>query len=253
MKRPISYTVITICRNAAETLARTVESVFVQRPLPGQYIFVDADSTDGTPAILRQARRDGRAAGVDVRVLRQPTPPPGEAGIPTAWNCALEHAAGQVVALLNADDWYEAGTVSKVLDLFAESPGPDIVSVPVRLCGSDGLPLGTVLRPRSLLWLPVLMPLPHPGMFVRRGVYHEVGLFDPTLSISADYDFVYRCRRAGKRIGYGSEPLVNMQIGGLAAQRRGVARYETLTVARRYCKLLGLPEAAFALRTLLGR
>lgn len=249
----MDYTVITICRNAEATLSRTVESVLSQTPAPRRYVLVDGGSTDGTRDILARTRTTGAEAGVDVKVLAQPTPGPQEAGIPTAWNCGLRHVVGDLVFLLNADDWYDEGAAAAVVAQFDRTPLPDIVAVPVRLCGADGRPTGKVLRPRPLGLLPVLMPLAHPGTFVRATLYDEVGPFDPTLSISADYDFVYRCHRAGKRFGFGTAPLVNMQTGGLAAQRRGVARYETLQVARRYGRWPVLPELAFALRTLLGR
>ena len=97
------------------------------------------------------------------------------------------------------------------------------------------------------------MPVMHPGCFVRRSVYDRVGDFDERYRISADYDFMYRCRRAGVVFHPLSQPLVNMQWGGMARQNLPTARRETLAIARRHCRIPGLPFLAYVLRRMMGR
>ena len=100
-------TVITICRNAAATLRRTVASVLAQTRRPDEYLFVDGQSDDGTPELLDTLCAELSAHGIAARWLRQEPPGPGAAGIPSAWNQGIAASTGDVIALLNGDDWYE--------------------------------------------------------------------------------------------------------------------------------------------------
>jgi glycosyltransferase involved in cell wall biosynthesis len=245
----VTYGVVTICRNAAETIERCLRSVFAQDVVPAQYIVVDGGSTDGTVATVRQVA-ESAPPGCDLRIVNQPPPADGVAGIPNAWNLGLRELRTDVVALLNADDWWEPTTATVVHAQFASQPGLDLLVSPIRIVGEDS---EWTLRPRPLWLLPFLMPVMHPGCFVRGRVYDQVGTFDERYRISADYDFIYRCRRAGMSFGSYPTPLVNMQWGGAARQNLGTARRETLAIARRHCRVPGLPHVAYLLRKMLGR
>lgn len=251
----MKITVITICWNSARTVARSVRSVLRQTCLPMEYLFVDGGSTDGTLELLSELSVEAAAVGVDWRVLAQERRA-GEAGIPSAWNQGLAQARGEVIALLNSDDWYEANALGQVLDAFAKQSltEPGLVVAPVTLVdAASGKPKKT-LYPKCLWWSEILMPVPHPGCFVHREIYFsQVGLFNCQYKISADYDFIWRCRRAGVKMTYLPASLVNMEMGGLANQSRRLARQETLAVARQYSRLPILPWMAWAMRTITGR
>lgn len=244
-------TLITICWNAAATIERTLNSVLAQSALPKQYLVVDGGSTDGTLEILEAAKAKFAAGGVDFRVLPQQRVP-GEAGIPNAWNQALRLAEGDFVAILNADDWYEAGVIAVVAQNFRDTDA-DAVVMPVTFRDDDG----KVVRELSAApfsALPWKMVLPHPGCFFRRRVYEQLGLYNTEYRISADYDFVWRCYKAGIRWSFMEDRLINMQAGGLADTGRKCARRETRKIAGKYCRWYDLrPGIAFLLRWLTGR
>lgn len=247
-------TVITICWNSERTLARCVRSVLTQSSRPVEHIVVDGGSTDGTLRVLAELAPEYAAAGVALRVLGQERRA-GEAGIPSAWNQGLTAARGELIALLNSDDWYEPSALASVQDAFAVAPppGPEMVVAPVNLVrGADG-GVEKTLYPKCLWLAEILMPVPHPGCFVRRGVYFsQVGLFDCRYRIAADYDFVWRCRKARVRMAFLPEPLVNMEIGGLANRSRRLARRETLAIACRHSRFPAPAWIAWGLRTLAG-
>lgn len=245
----MTYGVITICRNAATTIERCLRSVLAQAVPPEQYLVVDGGSADGTRELAAGWAKDF-APACEFVVLDQPPPPPGMAGIPHAWNLGLEHIRTDVVFLLNADDWLDPEAAAAVLAEFAEHPEADLLLSPIRIVDGENERL---LRPRPLWLFPFLMPVMHPGCFVRHRAYEKVGRFDERYRISADYDFMYRCRRAGLGFRSFPRPLVNMQWGGMARQNLPTARRETLAIARRHCRVPGLPFLAYALRRLLGR
>lgn len=247
-------TVITICWNSERTLSRCVRSVLAQSNRPLEHIIVDGGSTDGTLRVLEALAPEYAAAEVPLQVLAQERRP-NEAGIPSAWNQGLAAAQGEVIALLNSDDWYEPSALARVKDAFAAaSPELGMVVAPVNLVrGQDG-GVEKTLYPKCPWLIEVMMPVPHPGCFVRRDVYFsQVGLFDCQYKISADYDFIWRCRKAGVQMAYLPDPLVNMEIGGLANRSRSLARRETLAIARRHSRFPAPAWIAWGVRALVGR
>ncbi|MBT3287507.1 MAG: glycosyltransferase [Victivallales bacterium] len=245
----MTYGVVTICRNAAETVQRCIESVLAQSPPPAQYVVVDGGSTDGTLDKVGEMA-EGAPGSCEFSLVHQATPPDGVAGIPNAWNLGLRDLHADVVVLLNADDWLEPDAAGTVLAEFAAAPDADLMISPIRIVTGEG---ERILHPRPFWLFPFLMPVMHPGCFVRQRAYDRVGAFDERYRISADYDFMYRCRRAGCVFRSYAGPLVSMQWGGMARQNLPTARRETLAIARRHCPIPGLPWLAYLLRTLMNR
>jgi glycosyltransferase involved in cell wall biosynthesis len=241
---------VSICRNSAESIQRCIDSVLGQKLKPQEYIFVEGQSTDQTMKLLEENLPRLEAAGIKASILQQKRVP-GEAGIPAAWNQALALAQGDIVALLNSDDWYEPDCLQKVHESFADNPDIEALVCPIRL----HLPQGgqKLLAPRCLCLLPLLMPWPHPGSFFKASLYRRLGQYDTRYSIAADYDFVWRCHRAGVPWLALGDILVNMEGGGMANRNRGPARQETLAIARRHAPKSPLPYLAYALRKLSGR
>lgn len=243
---------ITICWNSAASIARTLDSVMEQTLRPDEYFFVDGGSTDGTLDILENYRPQFEALGVKFAVESQRRVQ-GEAGIPSAWNQALAHVKGDIVGLLNADDWYEPEALRLVSEAFDGPDAPEAVSAAVQMHHEDH-DREWVFVPGSLSALPWKMPVPHPGTFFKRSVYERLGLYDTHYRISADYDFVWRCSKAGIRWHSINEILVNMQLGGVADTSRALARKETFDIARRHSGFFDFrPALAWLLRAMTGR
>lgn len=247
-----TYGVVTICLNSADTLRRAAESVLGQTPAPRQYVFVDGGSTDATLDVVEDVIERGRHQCPDTAFLVLHQEPHG-GGIPGAWNMGIEALGTDVVFLLNSDDWYEPDCASTVLDALMAPSDADILVAPINVCRDQGDTSPVMRRSRSFCLFPVLMPVMHPGCFVRRSVYERAGLFDERYRISADYDFLYRCYRARMRFVRLGVPLTNMLTGGLASRSRARARRETCAAGLRHCRMPLLPLAAYCLRAALRR
>ncbi len=246
----MSITLITICLNSAATLKRCIDSVLLQTCKPDEYLFVDGGSSDATPAIIAEQLPRLQAAGIRAKVIQQEQVPE-VAGIPAAWNLGLENASGDIIALLNSDDWYEPQALQTVSETFAVGNELDGVVCPVNLL-TEGKII-RVLPTRSLRWLPVLMPVPHPGCFFHRRLYERLGHYDTRYHLSADYDFIWRCRKKSARLQYLTQALVNMEAGGMANRNRKLARNETYVIAKRHTPWLALPRIAWLLRATFER
>jgi GT2 family glycosyltransferase len=163
--------------------------------LPREYLIVDGASVDGTMDIIRETfvARGEASRTIDVKFLQQG----GSRGISAAWNMALPHCSSDVVFILNSDDWYERECAATALGAFGNNPRADIVVASARTYKRGATVPYRILRNRPEYLLPVLMPFVYVSCFVRRTVYARVGGFDPKLAFAMDYDFLWRCKKAG--------------------------------------------------------
>ena len=244
-------TLITICWNSVKRIERCVASVLAQELPPTEYIFVDGGSTDGTLELLENLSSRLESKGITTRIIHQ-VRRDGEAGIPSAWNQGIEAAHGDVIALLNSDDFYHPDTLSTAVHALEAQPDAEMFAAAIDLEDADGKKVGE-LHPRCLCLAEFLMPLAHPACFITRRLYDRIGLYDTSYRISADYDFVWRCRLANARLIYSQECLVTMETGGLANSNRAAARNETLRIARKHSRFPILPYLAWLARNITGR
>lgn len=203
----MKISIVTVAFNSDRTIADTLRSVAVQTYPKVEHIVIDGASTDDT---LQQVRQHG----AHVAMLR--SEPDG--GIYDAMNKGLALASGDFVGFLNADDMLASPDAVAAIARAAAAPEIGAVCgdlVYVRADRPD-----EVLRhwrcgtysPRQLRfgWMP-----PHPTFYLRRSLLEQVGGFDVRLRIAADYDFMLRCLRLpGMQLGYVSEVLVKMRMGG---------------------------------------
>lgn len=92
----MKITIITVCYNSEATIRDTIQSVLSQSYSNIEYIVVDGASKDGTMGIVNEYR--DRIA----RIVSEP-----DMGIYDAMNKGISMAAGDVIGILNSDDYYE--------------------------------------------------------------------------------------------------------------------------------------------------
>ncbi|MFY9511394.1 MAG: glycosyltransferase, partial [Rubrivivax sp.] len=108
--------IITAALNPGPEVAQTMQSVCEQGYANLQYIFVDGGSRPECFAAV-----EPWLPSVSL-LIREP-----DEGISDAWNKALAVADGDIVGLINADDYLLPGTLHKVAAAFASQPGTAIV------------------------------------------------------------------------------------------------------------------------------
>lgn len=108
---PTLVTVIVPAFNAAQTIARTLSSVFAQTHAKLEVLVVDDGSTDSTAQIVAtMARTEPR-----LRLIRQPN-----SGVAKARNAGLHQARGRYTAWLDADDLWHPTKIEKQLRMFEQ-------------------------------------------------------------------------------------------------------------------------------------
>ena len=172
----LSVSCIVPCRNGARHLGETLASAAAAGA--DEIIMVDDGSTDASVAVAE-------AAGGPVRVLRRP--PLGPAA---ARNAGLAEARGELIAFLDADDLWPAGTLALRRGVLTADPALDAVYGHVEQFLSPELDAETVSR---LLPLPAPMPSRNLGSIVfRRRVFERIGPLDATLQSGEMFEFMAR-------------------------------------------------------------
>lgn len=199
-------TVITVSYNSASTIKNTLQSVASQTYPFIEHIIIDNNSTDGTISIAKQFSNIKK-------IISEP-----DNGIYDAMNKGIKISSGEVISILNSDDVFENNNVVEdVVNAFNSS---DVLIVYGNLSYVSKINNQKIVRkwkssaykPNAFLygWHP-----PHPTLFIKKKVYDEYGLFDTTLSISADFELMLRfIERFRIKTLYLNKFFVRMQLGG---------------------------------------
>jgi glycosyltransferase involved in cell wall biosynthesis len=225
----MKISIITTTYNSAGTIEDTIKSVLSQVGVEIEYIIIDGGSTDGTLDIINKYKE---------RVARVVSEPDG--GMYEAMNKGIKLATGDVVGILNSDDFYASNNVIETVVKEFEKTGADCVWGD--LVYVDPNDLSRVVRDwRSSPykegnfqkgWHP-----PHPTLFVKKSVYDKYGVFRTDLSTAADYELMLRFLEKNKiSSAYIPQLLVKMRAGGESNKS-----YYNLIRANWYCyKAFGL-------------
>lgn len=212
MKEP-KISIITVVYNGSTTVAQTMESVLQQDYSDLEYIVIDGNSTDGTQEIIRR---------YEDRLAYWVSEPDG--GIYEAMNKGLSHATGELVGIINSDDWYEPDTVRKVADLYRRTNG-DVICGEIAYVSESG--------ERLFCTENSLIP-PHPGMFVKRSVYERYGNFKTEYRIAADHEFKLRLLVSEVSFVRCGDVLANFRISGISNTRILECKRETYRIESLY-------------------
>ena len=199
--------VVTVCRDAASTIGRTLESVLDQTyEGPVEYIIKDGCSGDDTLSIAESYRERFEKRGIAYRIISSP-----DKGIYDAMNMGIGECTGELVGLLNADDIYEKGCLAAVAKRYEET-GFDLCFGDIRMI----LPSGrTFIKKARCRRYTTSRDWNHPTQFVRRSLYHRFSY--RCENISDDMDLYFAVKKSGAKIEVINEVLADFTMGGVSS------------------------------------
>jgi glycosyltransferase involved in cell wall biosynthesis len=206
----LKVSIVTVCRNSEATIEDTLKSVSSQTYSNIEHIIIDGASSDGTLSVINQYK--DRVA----HIVSEP-----DKGIYDAMNKGIHLATGDVIGILNSDDYFEyPEAVADVMDRFKSQPEADLVFGDVVFVKPDDLQ--KVVRHYSsghfkswklrFGWMP-----PHPATFIRKQAYQLAGPYSLDYKISSDYEMLIRLLLVhGLSFSRVDKVLVRMRMGGLS-------------------------------------
>lgn len=223
------FSVVTVCRNAAAEIGRTLDSVAAQTCRDFEYLVIDGASTDGTAEIVRRWAGEG---GTRFRLVSEP-----DRGIYDAMNKGLALANGELVVFLNAGDAFaDADTLAAVETAYRRHRRPDVLYGDVWLEHPDGrreLRAYPDLSGR-FLWRNTVV---HQTIFARRDLFARTGPFDVRYRYCADFDWLLAAWVGGARCVRLGVPTAVFGTGGLTG--RAYVMHERFDILRRRLPVTG--------------
>ncbi len=205
----LKISIITVVWNNASTIKDAIDSVLSQTYKNIEFIVVDGASTDGTVEIV-QSYGDRISKFISEK----------DKGLYDAMNKGISIATGDVIGILNSDDFYiDEFVIEKIVKEFEEK---DVDSVYADLVFVKPENLEKIVRyydsskciPEKFQY--ALYPA-HPTFFVKKWVYNKYGVFKIDYKIGADFDIMARFLYINKiRYSYMNEPIIKMRIGGVS-------------------------------------
>lgn len=206
----MKLSIITVCYDSEFFIASAIDSVLSQSHDDIEYIIIDGNSKDNTVSIIKS---------YDDKVTKFISEP--DKGIYDAMNKGLSLATGDVVGILNSDDFYpHCDVIAQVAKAFEQNPNVDMVLGNVDFVKADNLCLPVRFysafgfSPWKMRF--GFMPA-HPAAFMKRSAYENVGSYTLGYKIGADFEWFVRALIA-KRLTYVklNQTLVRMREGGVS-------------------------------------
>lgn len=213
--------VITPTLNSAASLERTIQSVLGQTYDNVEYIVIDGLSGDATPDII--ARYEDRIA----YWISEP-----DTGIFAAMNKGLSLARGELVGIINSDDWYVPHAVEDVVGAYRDDPRAGVFHGDLFVVDSKGEVIDEAESGEKGIFS--RNTFKHPACFLTREAYGRFGLFREDFPTVADYELLLRLYTAGVAFHHIDQPLAYFSLGGVSDTRNFRKYRENYAVRREY-------------------
>ncbi|ASW76168.1 family 2 glycosyl transferase [Chryseobacterium piperi] len=204
----MKISIITVCWNSEKYLKTAIESILNQSYNNIEYIIIDGGSTDNTLNIIKSYEPlfEGRMRWISEK----------DNGIYDAMNKGLTMATGDILGLLNSDDFYiSQNSIEKIVNGFitnkVDSVFADLYYVKEQDTDKIVRKWKTGNRKSFIKgWHPA-----HPCFFVKKEIYEKYGLFDLKYKIAADFEIMLRFLEKNKISSfYLEEFILKMRLGG---------------------------------------
>lgn len=209
----MKVSVITATWNSGATLRDTLESVLRQTYPDIEHIIVDGGSTDGTLALVKEyePRYNGR-----LRYISEP-----DKGIYDAMNKGIRMAMGNVVGILNSDDFYTSDNAVETIVKKMERNDVDAIYGDIHYVNVSDLNKCVRYyssKPFHRCWMRLGFMPAHPSFYCRREVYVKYGAFDISYKVAADFENLLRLIFVNKiKTAYIPKDFVTMRTGGASS------------------------------------
>jgi glycosyltransferase involved in cell wall biosynthesis len=197
---PSSFSIITVCLNAEQTIRQTIDSVIGQNYPHIEYIIIDGGSTDATLSIIEEYRDQISTVVSEA-----------DDGISDAFNKGIALATGDYIGIINADDYYEPTAFKTIADAIEHHHYPAVIHGSLRYIPSSG---ASYIEHPDINRIWDYMSVFHPTMFISNKAYQAIGAYRLDFKYAMDSEWVHRALAANINFHQSSSVVSNMRLGG---------------------------------------
>jgi len=193
--------------NSADFIQSNIESVYDQSYSEIEQIIIDGVSSDLTSEIIQKINNR-----VDIFISES------DNGIYDAMNKGINHATGEVIGFLNADDMlYDEKVLERIAESFKDDSVDAVYGDLVYVKRNEINHISRIWHSKDYQkeifkkgWHP-----PHPTFYVRKKIYDKYGVFNLKYKIAADYELMLRfIHKYQIKVKYLPKMLIKMRLGG---------------------------------------
>lgn len=190
------FSIITVTKNSQQYLKKNILSVQNQTFKCFEHIIVDGNSSDKTKSILRRYKKK-------LKIITE-----NDKGLYDAMNKGIKIAKGEIIGILNSDDYYYPKALKIIKNYFLMNPKIDFV-------------FGSVIKynqvqsgffPWKIYWTFGFYSTHSVGFFIKKTSQKKLGLYNTKYKYSADYDLFYRM-------------IVKKKMKGIATKKNEIIGY----------------------------
>lgn len=197
--------IITINYNNLIGLQKTMQSVFTQDFYGYEYIMIDGGSTDGSKEWIKQF--DDK---LSYSVCEK------DNGVYDAMNKGIAKARGTFLMFLNSGDFLVNQNVLTRLNRYIERGASEIYYGDIQITDMTGQVSVLQYPPELTLNFWKTATINHQASLIKSSLFQEIGKYDTTFSLAADYSFFLKCFYYGKHFEHVREEVVNYQLNGVS-------------------------------------
>ncbi len=204
----MKVSIVTPAYNSAATIVDTIRSVNAQDYEHIEHIIVDGASKDNTLELIRQF-------AAEAIVISEP-----DRGLYDAINKGISKASGDIVGILNSDDFFpNTNRITKIVRAFQQTAADSVFGDVVFVLPQDTQKAvryysSARFTPKKFAW--GYMPA-HPSFYLKREFYETYGTYKIDYKIAADYELLIRMLYTQQLShSYIPEPIVYMRAGGVS-------------------------------------
>lgn len=231
----MKLSIITINRNNAEGLRKTMESVFTQTCKEFEYIVVDGASSDDSVGIVKEYAQKLEIGDWRLENFKWISEP--DTGIYNAMNKGVKMCHGKYTLMLNSGDYLvDEHVIERIMP---ELDGSDIVQGNIIKVKNGEVLLGRGVGKSDITFIDVMRGIfLHQASFCKRELFDKYGYFDESYRINGDTVFYAKCLGFGDAtFRYVNQNIAYFDMSGISADPEGKYRKLRKEEDERYAQM----------------
>lgn len=207
-------TVITPTYNSEKFLHTNILSVLQQSHKNIEHLFIDNNSTDKTIKIISNYKKKAK---YKVKLFSKK-----DKGIYYAFNKGLNLAKGEIITILNSDDYFFGKDVFKFV-IKTLKKKIDFIYGNVSIVARNNPKILIRKWKSEQIKNNEFYKIPHPSFFFKKQLIKKNKiLFNTDFKIASDLDFIIKCCKSSMKYSYINKNLVIQRSGGISQSTLGI-------------------------------